>query len=146
MRAGGGADVLHNTILRLEERLRDHSLYVVRGNALVEQYGDLAHSGHYRSEPEVSRALREGVGSTGWRADGLRRSVLPVRFRGDCLGCHTHAVAGEVAAVIVTEQHVKRPQHGLADSTLLIYLYCLPVASLLLYLAYRLGAARRGER
>lgn len=146
MRAGGGADVLHNTILRLEERLRDHSLYIVRGEALVREYGDLAHSGHFRDEPDVSRALREGIGSNEWRAEGMHRSLIPVRFRGSCLECHKQAVAGDVAAVIVTERLADQQGHGLLDSTLLIYLYVMIAVPLLLYTAFRLGTANRGKR
>jgi hypothetical protein len=146
MRAGGGVDVLQNTILRLENRLRDHSLYLVRGEAVVREYGDLAQNGRLRDLPQVAAALQQGIASTEWAAEGLRRSAMPVRFRHACLACHSQASAGAIAAIIVTEQRVDRPRGLFGDSTLAIYLYVVVAVPLLLFLAYRLGTVRSGER
>jgi len=145
MRAGGGVEDLQNTILRLEERLHDHSLYLVRGESLLRERGDFAQGGHLRQLPQVVAALRQGVASTAWTDEGLRRSVTPVRFRASCVGCHTQASVGGIAAVIVSEQLVDRPRRWIAGSTLVIYLYVVLVVPLLVYLAQRLGAARRSE-
>lgn len=101
MRKGWDKEEIGEIIDRLNRAQPDVRIRVLRGEPVIEQYGEIEGEKAIREgDPVLRKALFQGRESlVRWNEDHLRY-VYPVEVKEECLGCHDAASVGDINGVV----------------------------------------------
>ena len=100
MRKGWSKDEISDVIHRLQDALPDLNIRVIRGHAVIEQFGEYDNDVEItRNDPTLQKVMSVGTDMF-VTADTSIRYLYPLVVREECLGCHTAAKVGDVNGVI----------------------------------------------
>ncbi|WP_239988644.1 putative bifunctional diguanylate cyclase/phosphodiesterase [Paramagnetospirillum kuznetsovii] len=144
MRKGWSKSEIADVILRLQTALPDLRIDVIRGPAVISQFGELAGDLEaLRSDPLLKQVLETGQETLVPGTTGIRY-LYPVKAKEECLVCHTMAKQGDINGII----DITYPIHSLKVSldyvlnTVLAYFFgILVLLSAALYLKLKFFVA-----
>lgn len=112
MRKGWSKDEIAEVIIRLQTALPDLSIAVIRGPAVVAQFGEMnGDLAAIRADPMLRQVFASGREALVPGETGIRY-LYPVKAKDECLTCHTMAQAGDINGVI----DITYPIHSLKVS------------------------------
>ncbi|CAA7625638.1 Signal transduction protein [Candidatus Terasakiella magnetica] len=145
MRKGWSKGEITDVIKRLQIALPDLSVDVIRGKAVIEQFGEMGGDlAVVRNDPLLQQVFATGQEVLVPGEQGIRY-LYPLKAKQECLDCHTAAKLGDINGVI----DITYPIHALKVSldyvlnTVLAYFFgILLLLSVALYFKLKLFVAR----
>ena len=145
MRKGGDRAEIDDLIVHIQGHLPGYRLAIIRGEPVIQQFGDRPGQDLLRREDFVlAEVLRTGIDYSG-QAGPNQRYVLAIRAKNECLACHTDIQPGAVNGVVdvsVPLAMLEAPITDLAYQVMYVVLGLLFLLFLLIYLILRSWVSR----